>query len=265
MNLRQILEAVASRKIGIGEAEKLIKLTSVEEIENLAKMDVSRELRRGVPEVVLAEGKTPDQLVKIVLRSIAARRKVIISRVGDDQGKVIRKAIPRGFRLVENKLAKIVVVEPMGSRRGRLDGVVGIMTAGTSDIPVAEEAKFILEQMGCRTVSSYDVGVAGVHRLFSSVKSMTEEDIDVLIAVAGREGALPTVVAGLVDVPVIAVPTSIGYGFGGNGLAALQSMLQACSLGIAVVNIDSGLAAGIVAALIVHRLNSRKTRSAKPS
>lgn len=265
MNLRQILEAVANRKIDISEAEKLVKLTALEEIENLAKIDVSRELRRGVPEVVLAEGKTSEQLAKIVLRSIAARRKVIISRVGDDQEQVIRRAIPRGFRLVKSRAAKIVAVEPRDSQHERLDGVVGIMTAGTSDIPVAEEAKFILEQMGCKTVCSYDVGVAGVHRLFSSVRIMTEENIDVLIAIAGREGALPTVVAGLVDVPVIAVPTSIGYGFGGNGLAALQSMLQACSLGVAVVNIDSGLAAGMVAALIVRRLNGRKTHAAEPS
>jgi len=265
LNLRQILEAVARREIDISEAEKLIKLTAIEEVENLAKMDVSRELRRGVPEVVLAQGKTCEQLAKIVLRSVTAHRKIIISRVGDDQEKAIRKAVPRGFRLIENELAKIVVVEPRDSRHERLEGTVGIMTAGTSDIPVAEEAKFIVEHMGCKTVCSYDVGVAGVHRLFSSVRTMTEAEIDVLIAVAGREGALPTVVAGLVDVPVIAVPTSIGYGFGGKGLAALQSMLQACSLGIAVVNIDSGLAAGMVAALIVRRLDSRKRRSAGPS
>ena len=266
LNLRQILEGVAEGRIGVDEAEKLIRLTAVEEIENLAKLDVSRELRRGIPEVILAQGKTPEQVTTIVLRAVAARRKTIISRVGEDHEKAIRNAIPEGVRLVKNELARMVAVEPRGSRRELLAGSVGILTAGTSDIRVAEEARFVLERLGCKTVCSYDVGVAGLQRLFSSLKTMAREDVDALIVVAGMEGALPTVVAGLVGVPVIAVPTSTGYGFGGRGRAALQSMLQACSLGVAVVNIDSGIAAGMVALLIVRRLVSRtaKTRSAGP-
>jgi len=258
LNLRQILEAVANGKIGTNEAEKLIKLTAVEEIEGLAKIDVSRELRRGIPEIILAEGKSPQQLAKIVQRSIATHHRTIISRVSEDHDRAIRKALPDGVKVIKNKLARMVVLEPRGFRRESLDGKVGIMTAGTSDIPVAEEARFVLEEMGCRVVCSYDVGVAGLQRLFSSIKDMTREDIDALIVVAGREGALPSVVAGLVDVPVIAVPTSVGYGFGGNGVAALQSMLQACSLGVAVVNIDSGVAAGVIATLIVRRLAKRR-------
>ncbi|MEM2961142.1 MAG: nickel pincer cofactor biosynthesis protein LarB, partial [Candidatus Bathyarchaeia archaeon] len=125
--------------------------------------------------------------------------------------------------------------------------------AGTSDIPIAEEAKLIAEEMGCEVFSIYDVGVAGIHRLFEPLKRMVIEDVDVIVVVAGREGALASVVAGLVDVPIIATPTSVGYGFGDKGLSALTAMLQSCSLGLAVVNIDNGIAAGSIAALIANR------------
>ena len=127
---------------------------------------------------------------------------------------------------------------------------MGILTAGTADIPVAEEAKTVLEEMGYEVLAEYDVGVAGVHRLFPSLRKMLENDVKVLIVVAGMEGALPSLVASLVDVPVIGVPTSTGYGIGGGGVGALISMLQSCSLGLVVVNIDNGVGAGIAAALI---------------
>ncbi len=128
------------------------------------------------------------------------------------------------------------------------------MAAGTSDIPVAEEARIVAEEMGCEVMTAYDVGVAGIHRLFLPLKGMIEKDVDTIIVVAGREGALPTVVAGIVDIPIIAVPTSIGYGLGEKGVSALTAMLQACSLGLAVVNIDNGVAAGTIASLIANRI-----------
>jgi NCAIR mutase (PurE)-related protein len=132
-------------------------------------------------------------------------------------------------------------------------GKVGILTAGTSDISVAEEAKIISEEMGCEVFTAYDLGVAGIHRLWQPLKDIVLKDVDVIIVVAGREGALASVVSGMVDVPVIAVPTSNSFGFGKNGLAALMAMLQSCALGLAVVNIDSGVAAGAVATLIANR------------
>ena len=132
-------------------------------------------------------------------------------------------------------------------------GRVGILTAGTSDIPVAEEAKIIAEEMGCKVTAAYDLGVAGIHRLLEPIKQIIEDDVDVVVVVAGREGALASVVAGLVDVPVIAVPTSNSYGFGEKGLSTLMAMLQSCSLGLAVVNIDGGVAAGAVATLVANR------------
>jgi NCAIR mutase (PurE)-related protein len=132
-------------------------------------------------------------------------------------------------------------------------GKVAILTAGTSDIPVAEEAKIIAQEMGCTVYAAYDVGVAGIHRLLEPLKNAVLNDVDVVVAVAGREGALASVVSGLVDVPVIAVPTSNSYGFGAKGVSTLMAMLQSCSLGLAVVNIDGGVAAGAVAALIANR------------
>jgi NCAIR mutase (PurE)-related protein len=153
-----------------------------------------------------------------------------------------------------------LVIKKKEYRQSLSGGRVGIITAGTADLPVAEEAEMIAQEMGCQTFLETDAGVAGIHRLAEPLGRMIESDVDCLIVVAGREGALPTVVAGLVDLPLIAVPASSGYGYGGQGQAALMAMLQACSLGLAVVNIDSGIAAGVVAALIANRAaRARKT------
>ena len=136
-------------------------------------------------------------------------------------------------------------------------GKIGIITAGTSDVPVAEEARIVAEEAGCDVLVSYDVGVAGIHRLFSQIRRMIEEDVKAIIVVAGMEGALPSVVAGLVDVPVIGVPTSVGYGVGTGGFAALNAMLQSCAPGIAVVNIDNGFGAGYLAGLINRQIGKQ--------
>jgi len=156
----------------------------------------------------------------------------------------------------------MIVVKSRSYKPRRSGGRVGILTAGTSDIPVAEEAKVIAREMGCETRSFYDVGVAGIHRLFEPVRDLLKWEADVILVVAGREGALPTVVAGIVDVPVIGVPTSRSYGFGEKGLAALAAMLQSCSLGMAVVNIDGGVGAGAMAALVANRVGEYRNRRA---
>ena len=152
-----------------------------------------------------------------------------------------------------NDKARMVVVKKRGFVISPSGGKIGILTAGTSDIPVAEEAKLIAQEMGCTVFSTYDVGVAGLHRLLEPLKEVLSNDVDVIVVVAGREGALASVVSGLVDVPVIAVPTSNSYGFGSKGVSALMAMLQSCSLGLAVVNIDAGVAAGAMATLIANR------------
>lgn len=252
MQIKDILERFAKKEISVSEAEKLLKLNAVEEVENFAKVDISRQLRKGVPEIVLADGKLPEHTAKIALKALAKNGSVIISRVSDQDDRLIRKNLSKGVSLEKNDLAKIIILRK-GTKKKASNGKVGIITAGTSDMAVAEEAKVVLEEMGCKAICTYDVGVAGIHRLFPSIKMMIEEDVDVIVAVAGREGAMPTIIAGLVDVPVIGVPTSVGYGFGDRGMAALQSMLQACSLGVATVNIDSGVAAGVIAGLIAKR------------
>jgi hypothetical protein len=251
--LREVLEKLAKNLISVGDAEKLLRLLAIDEISNLAKVDVNRELRKGIPEIILAEGKTPEDLAEIALKMLDEKGRVIVSRADKEQIEVIKKAAPDDSVLQVNDKVGIAAIKKKNFEVEKTGGKIGILTAGTSDIPVAEEAKVIAVEMGCEVVTAYDVGVAGIHRLLPPLKEMIEKDVDVLIVVAGREGALPSVVSGLVDLPVIAVPTSVGYGFGDKGVSALMAMLQACSLGLAVVNIDGGVAAGAVAVLTANR------------
>jgi len=256
--LKDVLKRLARGEISIEEAEKQIRLLALEEVEDIAKFDAGREGRSGVPEIVLAEGKSVDDVAKIVSKALESCGRVIVSRAGEEHAKKMVEEFSNERVSVEVKeRARMVVLKNRDFKVKETGGKVGIITAGTADIPVAEEAKVVLEEMGCRAITAYDVGVAGIHRLLPQLKKMVEEDVDCIIVVAGREGALPSVVAGLVNIPVIGVPTSIGYGFGGRGLSALLSMLQSCTLGLLVVNIDNGVAAGAAAALIANRARKR--------
>jgi NCAIR mutase (PurE)-related protein len=252
--LKEILEKVAKNEVSVAEAEKLLRILAIEEIENIANIDSHRELRKGIPEVILAEGKTADDLTEIAHKMVTSNGRAIISRYNEQQVDSIKKAVSGNFSLEVFEKARIAIIKNKDFAVSNTGGKVGIITAGTSDIPVAKEAEIIAEEMGCEVFTAYDLGVAGIHRLVNPLKDMITKDIDVLVVVAGREGALSSVVAGMVDVPVIAVPTSNSYGFGKNGVSTLMAMLQSCSLGLAVVNIDSGLAAGATAALIANRV-----------
>src|SRR5208283_2276428 len=161
--------------------------------------------------------------------------------------------------------ARATVIRTKDQHKSKTGGKVGIVTAGTVDLAVAEEAMMVAEEVGCETFMEADAGAAGIHRIVEPLRRMIENEVDCLIVVAGREGALPTVVAGLVDIPLVAVPSSSGYGYGGHGEAALMAMLQACSLGLAVVNIDSGVAAGVVAAQIANRVARARQPAGGPS
>jgi len=185
--------------------------------------------------------------------------RAIVSRTDGTHVRAVKSIMGKGSKVEYFSRSRIIIVKSKGYKPRRSGGKVGILTAGTSDIPVAEEAEVIAREMGCETRSFYDVGVAGIHRLFEPVRDLLRWDCDVILVVAGREGALPTVVAGIVNVPVIGVPTSRSYGFGEKGLAALSAMLQSCSLGMAVVNIDGGVGAGAVAALIANRVGEFRT------
>ncbi|MFB0568448.1 MAG: nickel pincer cofactor biosynthesis protein LarB [Nitrososphaeria archaeon] len=252
--LREILKKFKAGEITIDEAERSLRATAIEEVGRFANIDVNRESRKGMPEVILGEGKEPSDIAEIALKMLKSRGRAILSRLNREQVDALRKAVPEEGLFELNERARAVVLKKRGFKASRTGGKIGIMTAGTSDIPVAEEAKVVAEEMGCEVLTAYDVGVAGLHRLFPPMKEMITKGVDVMVVVAGREAALTSVVAGLVEVPVIGVPTSVGYGFGGGGTSALMSMLQACPLGIAVVNIDGGVAAGAVAALIASRV-----------
>lgn len=256
--MREILEKLKKGKISVKEAERLLKLTAIEQLGTMAKIDVNRDIRKGVPEVILAEGKTPKDTAEIALKTLSKKGRVIISRVDNKHVEATRKVTPKGAVLKLHPKAALLVIKKRSFKTEKTGGKIGILAAGTSDIPVAEEARVIAEEMGCEVTTAHDVGVAGIHRLFPSLQKMVKKDVDVIITVAGREGALPSVVAGMVDVPIIAVPTSIGYGLGEKGISSLTAMLQACSLGLAVVNIDGGVAAGSVAALIANRVAKAK-------
>jgi hypothetical protein len=234
-------------------AEKLLRLLAIAEVEGMAKIDANREHRNGIPEVVLAENKAIKDVVEITLRMLSESGRVIVSRCSQAQIHALNKVLPNDATCQVNEKARMVIIKNKDFAVKNTGGKIGLLTAGTSDIPVAEEAKVIAQEMGCQVFASYDLGVAGIHRVLQPLKDLITEDVDVIIVVAGREGALSSVVAGMVNVPVIAVPTSNSYGFGEKGVSTLMAMLQSCSLGLAVVNIDAGVAAGAVATLIANR------------
>ena len=230
-------------------------------IEGAERPDFTREARKGIPEVVLAASKSDEQVMAIARAFVDRGGHVLISRLRPATAE--RLLAEFGAEYVELRgEARAAAVHAPGYLRPETGGRVGVVTAGTGDIPVAEEARLVAEEMGCEVSSVFDVGVAGIHRLFDPLRELIEHDVAALVVVAGMDGALPSVVAGLSPVPVIGVPTSIGYGAGGRGRAALLSMLQTCVPGLVVVNIDNGVGAGATAALIANRVaEARKTPS----
>ena len=217
-----------------------------------ARPDFERARRKGVPEVILASNKSVAQSLAITASFLERTGRAILSRVPPALEEALHETY--GDRLEWYPASRAAIVR-RGEREARNHGGrVGVITAGTSDQPIAEEAALVCQEMDCAVFPVYDVGVAGLHRLFEPLRRLLEEDqVDVIVVAAGMDGALPSVVSGLVDVPVIGLPTSVGYGMGGRGEAALLSMLQTCSPGLAVVNIDNGVGAGAMAALIANR------------
>jgi len=208
-----------------------------------AKLDLDRLRRRGMPETIYGAGKTGAQLAAIFSALAKAGQNAFATRVGPEQAAIVQQTVPDAvYHAVSHTLSHDSV--PLPKRLGK----VAVLCAGTSDVPVAEEAAITAERMGARVVRLFDVGVAGLHRLLSRQSQFA--NARVLVVVAGMEGALPSVVAGLVSRPVIAVPTSVGYGASFKGVAALLGMLNSCAAGIVVVNIDNGFGAGVAAAMI---------------
>ena len=251
--MKEILERLVGGELNIEEAEKLLKSENILEFDEIAKFDIDRSKRTGFPEAVFSPSKDYDDLLMIIKKFLENNDDDLIitklskeryERILDDLGK-------NSFIFDYNRRAQILVIRKEIKNKEKT-AKIGILTAGTSDINIAEEARVIVEEGGCEAITSYDIGVAGIHRLFPQIAYMTREGVRAFIVCAGMEGALPSVVAGLVDVPVIAVPTSVGYGVGEGGRVALDAMLQSCAPGIAVVNIDNGFGAGVFALTIVN-------------
>ncbi len=259
LELTKILESLHLGEIDVPNAKKLLSLYSIEKIEEFAKLDVGRRLRRGIPEVIFAESKQLENLQKIILKATRRSEFVLVSRIKQDYYKKILLFSKRNK--IKSKVGKNTTSVLFYKKLHPSDGKVGILTAGTSDIGVAEESRLMCEAMGCKCITSYDVGIAGLHRVFPMIKKMIQEDVDAIIVVAGMEGALASIVSSLVDIPVIGVPSSVGYGYGEKGIAALASMLQSCTLGLSVVNIDNGIGAGAFAANVANRRTRKRVRS----
>lgn len=223
-------------------------------LEEFAQLDFGRESRKGVPEVVLAENKNHQVVIDIVRGFLTNAGRALVSRVSSELVELMQGVFGPAASVEMHQASRMAVVKSRDYQTVRTGGRVGIITAGTSDIPVAEEARIIAQEMGCEVTTVYDVGVAGLHRLFQPLRDLLDRDVDVIIVAAGMDGALPSVVSGLVNVPVIGLPTSVGYGLGGRGVTAILSMLQTCSPGLTVVNIDNGVGAGATAAMFANRV-----------
>lgn len=235
----------------------------LESLESFAKLDFLRKERTGIPEAILAEGKTPAQVLDLV-SALAHRSGVALAtRVPIDVAEMVESRLKGEFRVTYHRTGRALVISRSDAGLTPAGGVIAVLAAGTSDIPVAEEARVTAETMGCKVLTFYDVGVAGIHRLVGPLETIHKEEASAVVAVAGMEGALPTVVRGLVAVPVIGVPTSVGYGYGGKGEAALMTMLQSCAPGLTVVNIDNGFGAGATAALIANRVAAARKHEGK--
>ncbi|HEY5436564.1 MAG TPA: nickel pincer cofactor biosynthesis protein LarB [Candidatus Limnocylindrales bacterium] len=242
-HLASLLEHVRDGEVDVGAAVDRLRDLPYEEVGGFACIDHHRGVRQGMPEVVLAEGKTSEQVVAIVERLAADGGPVLATRAAPSVYDAVRERVPAAEY---NPLARTILVPDPDAPPGR-PGIL-VLTAGTADIPVAEEAAVTATAMGNVVECVYDVGVAGIHRLLDRLDALRRARV--IVVVAGMDGALPSVVGGLVDVPVIAVPTSVGYGAAFGGLSALLTMLTSCAAGITVVNIDNGFGAGFAAALI---------------
>jgi NCAIR mutase (PurE)-related protein len=262
--LEKTLKAVASGSLSPESAAGRLKKGEVRYLGEFAALDLGRSVRKGVPEVVYASGKGPAQVAGICAALLESRERVIVSSPATEHEAEIRATLPETPLRRAGRSLVVGGGEPSPS-----GGRVGALSAGTSDLPVLEEALAVVREMGASVMGFHDVGVAGVHRLAAPLEKLREFDPDCLIVAAGMEGALPSLVSGLVSVPVIGLPTSTGYGLGGDGTAAILGMLQTCSPGLSVVNVDNGVGAGATAALIANRAaagrathqNGRKSRS----
>lgn len=251
-NLRKILEDLKNSRLSIEDALQLIEQNQKTIELGYASLDINRENRTNIPEIIFCENKSADKILKIIKSILSEKEIVIGSRCSEEKLKLIKRKYPKGTFSFEGKAFLI------GDTKEKIPGRVGLITAGTTDMPVCEEASIVLQALGVNCEKFYDIGVAGIHRLFSKVEKINS--CDILIVAAGMEGALPSVIGGLFPQPIIAIPTSIGYGTSLNGFTALFAMLTSCSPGITVVNINNGVGAASAAVKILKLLDNESKR-----
>ncbi len=255
--LRRLIEGELTEDEALGELRNL----QLEELAGRARLDLGRLMRRGIPEVVLATGKSSEDAARLAVTLAQQQGQGLISRMTAEHRAALGEAASAAHMNVVDYAHSARVVRE-GFAAETLEGKVGILTAGTSDVPVADEARMVVEACGVAARLEADLGVAGLHRFVGPLAATLDWGADVIVVVAGMDGVLPGLVAGLIDVPVIGLPVSSGYGRGGAGEAALGTMLQSCSTGLVVVNIDNGIGAGAAAVLIAARVASARPVSA---
>ncbi|MFB6354564.1 MAG: nickel pincer cofactor biosynthesis protein LarB [Halobacteriales archaeon] len=251
--MRDVLEALAAGELSVAEAEARLAGYATTEA---GRFDAAREGRRGVPEAVLGEGKTPDEVADLARAALESTGRALVTRATPEARTAVRETVPPSAAVEERERAGLITVHAGEYEPPALDADVAVVAAGTSDAAVAEEAAAVAAEMGARVERYDDVGVAGVHRLLDVVEPVRAADV--VVVAAGREGALPTVVAGLVDTPVIGLPVGTGYGHGGAGEAALLGMLQSCTV-LSVVNVDAGFVAGAQAGLVARTVSEARS------
>lgn len=267
--MREILARLRAGELTTDEALAAVlaeaRRTELIELGGQARVDLGRTTRRGLPEVVLASGKQPADVARLVVSLAAEQGQGLVSRLDRAAHAAVEAAVDQaGMELTLFGPAAATARRP-GFRAPAVEARVAIVTAGNSDRPVAEEARMVLEAVGIEVRLVFDVGVAGLHRLIRPLESLLEWQPDAMVVAAGMDGVLPGVIAGLVDLPVVGLPVSTGYGAGGRGEAALLTMLQSCSTGLAVVNIDNGVGAGTCAALIALRAAAARRPARSPA
>jgi NCAIR mutase (PurE)-related protein len=259
--VRDILRRLIAGELTEDEALAELRGVQLEELSGKARLDLGRFMRRGIPEVVLAPGKAPDEAARLTVALAQRQGQGLISRMSREHRASLQEAADAAEMTIVD-YAQSARVMREGYAPEALDGKVGFLTAGTSDVPVADEARMVVEACGLGTRLEADLGVAGLHRFVGPLSAILEWGADVIVVAAGMDGVLPGLVAGLIDVPVIGLPVSTGYGRGGAGEAALGTMLQSCSTGLTVVNIDNGVGAGAGAVLIAARAAKARSVSA---
>jgi len=256
--VKDILRRLVAGELTEEEAIVELRAVQLEELSGRARLDLGRFLRRGIPEVILAQGKTPDDTAALAVALAERQGQSLVSRMSDAHQHALAGAAAAAGLQVLAYGASARVLQP-GFEPDLIDGRIGILTAGTSDVVVAEEARMVVEAAGLQARLEADLGVAGLHRFVGPLAAILEWGADAFVVAAGMDGVLPGLVAGLVAIPVVGLPVSTGYGRGGAGEAALLTMLQSCSTGLTVVNIDNGVGAGTAAVLMAARAASART------